>query len=379
MTYKINKTDGSLLTEIVDGLIDQTASDVTLIGKNVANYGEFINENFVKLLENFSNTTPPSNPMTGQVWFDSAESRLKVYDGYGFKIGAGPIVQGTNPMTMVQGDLWINNVENQLFFYDGQDLSLAGPIYSQTQGKSGFTVETIVDTTGISRTVVLLWVAKSLIGIFSKDTTIFSPREAIAGYSGTIGPGFNSGTISNMKFDTTVTSAMALLNSVGDIKTVDSFLSTEENDSTIGTLTIQNPVPLILGPSQNSEIRVSSSLIEIVSNTAGQDFRINVKNENGSVEVLRINNDGSTRITGSLQVDGDIITNTPIPLCLDITGLSDADIVVILSNIAPTVNYANNTTAKIHCTNRQTSTIVRSYKLFRIQSDVWQWVENTTI
>jgi len=53
MAYKINKTDGSLLVEIVDSTIDQTATDLTLIGKNVSGFGEYINENFVKLLENF--------------------------------------------------------------------------------------------------------------------------------------------------------------------------------------------------------------------------------------------------------------------------------------------------------------------------------------
>jgi len=50
MTYKINKTDGSLLKEIIDSEIDQSATDLTLIGKNVTGYGEYINENFVKLL-----------------------------------------------------------------------------------------------------------------------------------------------------------------------------------------------------------------------------------------------------------------------------------------------------------------------------------------
>lgn len=85
MTYKINKTDGSLITEVIDSAIDQTATDITLIGKNVSGYGEFINENFVKILENFANTSQPNNPLAGQLWFDTSENRLKVYDGLGFK------------------------------------------------------------------------------------------------------------------------------------------------------------------------------------------------------------------------------------------------------------------------------------------------------
>ena len=51
MTYKINKTDGSLLAEVVDSTVDQSASDLTLIGKNVSGFGEYINENFIKFFD----------------------------------------------------------------------------------------------------------------------------------------------------------------------------------------------------------------------------------------------------------------------------------------------------------------------------------------
>ena len=117
MAYKINKTDGSLLTEIVDSTIDQTASDLTLIGKNVSGFGEFINENFIKLLENFAATSSPNNPIAGQLWYDTSQNRLKVYDGAGFRQGSGPIVSGAVPSNLVQGDLWIDSSENQLYFY----------------------------------------------------------------------------------------------------------------------------------------------------------------------------------------------------------------------------------------------------------------------
>ena len=85
MSYTINKTDGSVLTEIVDGTIDQTATDLTLIGKNSTSYGEYFNENFVHLLENFANNSQPNNPVQGQLWYDTSEGRVKVYDGNGWK------------------------------------------------------------------------------------------------------------------------------------------------------------------------------------------------------------------------------------------------------------------------------------------------------
>jgi hypothetical protein len=53
MAYTINKYDGSQVTVIADGTIDNTL-DIKLIGKNYAGYGEVQNENLVFLLENFA-------------------------------------------------------------------------------------------------------------------------------------------------------------------------------------------------------------------------------------------------------------------------------------------------------------------------------------
>ena len=68
MSYKLNKTDGTLLVELVDGKLDITTSDIALIGKNYQGFGESINENFIKILESFSSTSAPSKPLTGQLW-----------------------------------------------------------------------------------------------------------------------------------------------------------------------------------------------------------------------------------------------------------------------------------------------------------------------
>ena len=96
MSYKLNKTDGTLLVDLVDGTLDTSTTDISLIGKNYSGFGEALNENMIKLLENFSKIIAPSRPLTGQIWFDTSEKRLKVYDGENFRTSGGPIVANPN-------------------------------------------------------------------------------------------------------------------------------------------------------------------------------------------------------------------------------------------------------------------------------------------
>lgn len=78
MPYYVNKTDGTAIL-VLDGTKDTTSTSLTLLGRLSTNYGENQNENFVRLLENFANDTSPSNPITGQIWFDTSTNVLKVY------------------------------------------------------------------------------------------------------------------------------------------------------------------------------------------------------------------------------------------------------------------------------------------------------------
>ena len=326
MAYQINKTDGTLLTEIVDSAIDQTATDITLIGKNVSGYGEFINENFVKLLENFASETQPPNPITGQIWFDTAENRLKVYDGGSFKIGSGPIVSGTAPSSMVQGDLWIDSAENQLYFYDGTDMQLAGPLYKDSQGISGPQVETIYDTNNVARVIVKMWVGSVLIGIWSKEVLEFLPKTTIPGFTGSIGPGFNQGTLAGLKFNITATKADSLVDNSGNIVGPNAFMRTTQSTGTTGTISITNAIPLIMGITQNNEIRADASAFQIISNSSNQNFRLRVKTGSTTTDAITVATstqkvgifqsapaytldvNGDVRIVGDLVVEGNTTT-----------------------------------------------------------------------
>jgi hypothetical protein len=272
MSYTINRSNGSILTSVVDGTIDQTATDLVLIGKNSTSYGTYINDNFVWLLENFANSSQPNNPITGQLWFDTTENRLKVYDGSSFKVSGGTVVSGSAPSSITTGDIWINSTTEQLFFNDGIQTVLAGPIYTSTQGASGFVIDTIVDSNNISRTIAQLYVGQSLLGIFSKDS--FTPKTAIAGFTGNIAIGFNVGNTAGIKFNVPVTSSYALIAPDGSLKTTTNFVTSTGTNSMTGTLSIQNNTPLVLGTNANNQIETSTTLFNIKSNTSNQNIQL---------------------------------------------------------------------------------------------------------
>jgi len=183
MTYRINKFDGTVLTDVVDGTIDQISTDLTLVGSDVSGYGEILNENFIHLLENFASTKVPPNPIAGQIWYDLAESVLKVYNGTEFIKISGTLFESDSPTVYTNpGDLWIKSDKGQLYFNDGAGIKLAGPIYDKTQGMSGFQVVTVD-----SYTVVCLWISNVLVGILSNVE--FTPTTPIFTYSGIVNAG----------------------------------------------------------------------------------------------------------------------------------------------------------------------------------------------
>jgi ligand-binding sensor domain-containing protein len=193
MAYTINLTNGTILTTIADGTINNTVCSQTLIGKNYAGYGQFLDDNFVHLLESGANSTPPGAPLTGQLWWDTSSGLLKVYNGTTFKTVSSTTAQSSAPTSNVTGDLWYDTTNQQLKVYTGTTWLVVGPAYTSGTGVTGAIATTIVDNTSTSHVVIELYVNDSIVGIISKDAT-FTPQVALTGFT-TVRPGITLSTL----------------------------------------------------------------------------------------------------------------------------------------------------------------------------------------
>ena len=173
MAYTINLTDGTIFATIPDGTTN-TASSMTLVGKNYAGYGEFLDENFIHLLENSSNTTAPAAPLTGQLWWDQTATLLKVYNGTIWKTMGAATSSSTPPTSNVTGDLWYDTVNQQVKVYTGTAFLVVGPAYTSASGTAGAIPETINDSTATPHYVTSLYVNNVRVAIFSNDANFIA-------------------------------------------------------------------------------------------------------------------------------------------------------------------------------------------------------------
>jgi hypothetical protein len=206
MAYEVNKSDGEVLVNLVDGEVDNTSTSLNLLGKNYLGYGELIAENFIHMLENFARSTPPGDEaLTGQLWFNTGENRLAVRDGdSNWKTLAHLTAKSTRPIETARlGDFWYDSTNKALKIYTG-DLTLPGSnagwvTASAFQGGSGISFATLADTAvpPVSHTVVRLNVNGTCVAIISVDAEFtIAESHAIPGFS-VIGKGINMNTTGN--------------------------------------------------------------------------------------------------------------------------------------------------------------------------------------
>ena len=322
MSYIVNKTNSSASPNsytVQDGVVN-SQTDLSFIGKGYAGYGESIAENFLHLLENFSNTSAPTKPISGQLWYDATNNRLKVYSGSAFVPAGGNVpYESTAPSSLTRGDLWIDSDTGQLYFYDGSSSILVGPPGS-TGTTNGFTFDAVVDSADATQQITKLFNDGNLIAIISEDT--FTPKATLSGFA-SVKKGITLSTaISDLKFQGTATDSDAL----GGVAAAN-FLRSNASDTTTGTLSVANDGGVIVGADSDMTITVDSSG-GIISNTVlDTDISFKVNDAGTTVTVMTIDgsesNVGIGTVTPStkLQVSG-TTTSTAFagPLTGNVTG-----------------------------------------------------------
>ena len=297
MSYTINLTNGNVFAVIPDGTINQSSSQ-TLVGKNYAGYGQFLDDNFIHLLENGANSTPPGAPLTGQLWFNTTTGVLQVYNGAAFKSLGGSQAASTAPTNNSIGDLWYNTTLAQLFVWTGTEWLLVGPIYTSATGVTGAIPAVVTDTLSASHVVVELYVNDAIVGIISDDAGPWTPSPAIPGFA-TVSPGIQLATTVNGQtplFVGTATNATSL-NGV----TASSFMRTNANTSTTGTLQVINNTGLTVGTNGDFAIGVSGTTVSL-SNT-DNNGNINFVINKAGVTTTAMTINGATGVISGAAID----------------------------------------------------------------------------
>ena len=324
MTYTVNKSNTSSSPNqytVQDGVVN-TQTDLSFIGKGYAGYGESIAENFLHLLENFSNTTGPTKPIEGQLWWNSSSSKLQVYNGTAWQTAGGSApYQAAAPSGLASGDIWIDSDTGQMYFYNGTQSILVGPP-SSTGTTNGFTFDTILDSGDTSQNITKLFNDGNLIAIISEDT--FTPKSTLSGFA-SIKKGITLTTaIADTKFQGTATDADAL----GGVAAAN-YLRSNANDTTSGTISVANDGGLIVGVDSDLAITVDASG-GIISNTVNNtDITFKVNDGGVTTTVMTIDGSesrvgiGTTTPSTKLQVSG---TATATAFTGPLTGAVTGDV-----------------------------------------------------
>ncbi len=286
MAYQVNKFNGETLVNVADGTID-TTTDLRLVGKNYAGYGEVQNENFVHLLESFANTTAPPKALTGQIWYDtnSSNKKLKYYDGSRWKVAGGAEASPTAPTGLSAGDFWWDTTAKQLYAWTGTDFTLVGPESSPDLGSSIISAAVVKGTisTDVGPHTVLKVIADDkVVGIFSKTAfTLDATQNAIEDFS-VIKKGFT------------------LAKSVSGVSTDDYVMwGTAQNANQLGGVPAANF--LQVGDNEFTEEVIFKDSGFTVGD--GNDLRLRIENGDETIIEQRLGNPITFRITVTETTD----------------------------------------------------------------------------
>jgi hypothetical protein len=184
MAYKVDRFNGTFLVSVEDGTID-TTTDLRFLGKNYAGYGEVQNENFLHLMENFANTSPPPKAIAGQLWYDSGNKKLKFYDGNRFRTTSGSETGNEAPAGLQVGEFWFDTVNQQIRVWSGTEFVLVGPETPPDAGAQAISYVPVQDNlpVPINHFIVKVQSGGDIIAIISKDEFVLGSANPITGFN----------------------------------------------------------------------------------------------------------------------------------------------------------------------------------------------------
>ena len=306
MPYTLTKTNGLTLTTVQDGTIDST-TDLVFVGKNYTGYGSPVNENFVKLLENFSNATPPTKPLAGQVWFDSTNKKIKIYNGSKFKSLGVVETSVTRPIGMNQGDLWYNPTDLRLYAFNGTEWILVGP-QTISGTNNGISTVIITDVNSNSHSIIEGIINDVTATITSVDLKFsIPPSNSLYSNFKLLQPGINlpstnSAGVSAISTSSgyllwgTAASALGLVEGSGIVPVTDLLKRTELTGGTNYPVIISNDDGITVGLQQVLKIHVTNSTVGNVSNIKDSRIQFNVNTLAGGTYTNVINIDGTNEL-----------------------------------------------------------------------------------
>jgi hypothetical protein len=304
MPYSLIKTNGIQLTIVQDGTID-TTTDLVFVGKNYTGYGSPVNENFLKLLENFANGTAPRKPLIGQTWYDTSNKKLKLFDGKKFK-SIGIIDYGIQrPVGMNAGDLHFNQNTKKLYAFDGVEWLLVGPA-DQVSGGVGLVSSVITDNNLQQHPAYVMTLGGSTATIFSADVPAYSTPSSSVYYNNfkKIYPGITLSGTNTLGISATAASTGTLLwgtsaSSLGLVKNnelisaFDLVLQTDLENGANYPLAILDDEGITVGLQRVFQMHVTNGNVANLSAINGNKIQLNVKTNAGTyTNVISI--DGSS-------------------------------------------------------------------------------------
>lgn len=324
---------------VADNSLNKNSTSLTLVGRNYPSYGTYFETDLVHLLENFAASSPPSNPIEGQLWFDTSDPNakvLKINDGGVSGSRWSPIngvfQQPSQPSNVKTGDIWVDTANQQLKFFNGTDFTIVGPNYS-SGARTGSYPTALSDTNGQIHNAIINYVNDQAIEIIASEN--FTPNPVIDGFNA-LRPGIN---VSSANVGTLSTPSYPRINGIADSSynlqisiptsqkiTADAFLRNDIDQRMNGSLNIANDnnslkigvdPTFLLYRAENGTKAVLSN----IQNSGQFNFMINDRNgasKNiltmlGESQYVGINNAGprcELDVVGSMNISNSATVNT---------------------------------------------------------------------